>query len=86
MSSLTASALAEIRAVVTGPKHGPVCHGVVTRDGHEDACGKPAVAVIGRSIAHGAPWAACGWHAHRYGQGRLVTLATIAQALEDRSL
>ena len=54
MSSLTASALAEIRAVVTGPKHGPVCHGVVTRDGHEDACGKPAVAVIGRSIAHGA--------------------------------
>ena len=51
------------------------CHGVVTRDGAQEPCGKPTACVI--DDPEGGPWAACVWHAHRYGTGRMVTLAQL---------
>jgi hypothetical protein len=58
------------------------CHGLVTRDGHEDACGKPAVAIIdARDREDGCYWPACAYHAHRYGRGRVVPLTAIREAL-----
>lgn len=58
------------------------CHGVVTRDGIEDDCGKPPTSII--DDPEGGPWPACTYHAHRYGNGRVVPLAQIvAQARRD---
>lgn len=46
------------------------CHGIVTRDGWEDACGKPATSIIdGRGTEAETYWPACTYHAHRYGGG-----------------
>ena len=55
------------------------CGGIVTRDYEQDACGKPTVCII--DDPEYGPWAACVWHAHRYGSGRMVTLAQIVEAL-----
>lgn len=55
-----------------------ICHGIVVRGGDEDACCKPATAIVydeeGASI-----WPACTWHAHRYGGA--MSLAQIREAL-----
>lgn len=51
------------------------CHGIVTRDGIEEPCEKPTTCII--DDPEGGPWAACVWHAHRYGTGHMVTLAAI---------
>ena len=55
------------------------CPGIVTRDGIEEPCEKPTTCII--DDPEGGPWAACTWHAHRYGTGHMVTLATIRAAL-----
>jgi hypothetical protein len=57
---------------------GNSCHGIVTRDGIEEPCEKPTTCVI--DDPEGGPWAACVWHAHRYGTGRMITLAQIRDA------
>lgn len=47
------------------------CEGVITRAGIQDACGKPAVAVMESreaSLAY-SYWGACAYHANRYGAG-----------------
>lgn len=54
-----------------------LCAGIVTCDGIEDACCKPATAVV-YDIESAQPWPACTWHAHRYGGA--ITLAEIRQA------
>ena len=55
-----------------------LCHGIVTRDGIEDACSKPATAIL--YDAEGASvWPACTWHAHRYGGA--LTLAHVREAM-----
>jgi hypothetical protein len=55
-----------------------LCHGIAIREGHEDACNKPATTVIydreGADI-----WPACTWHAHRYGGA--LTLEQVRTAL-----
>ena len=57
-----------------------LCHGIVTRDGVEDACSKDATAIL--YDAEGADvWPACTWHANR--NGGALTLAQIAEVLED---
>lgn len=55
------------------------CHGLVARDGFEDACGKPPTTVI--DDPDGGPWPACTWHAHRYGGSRVLTLREMREAL-----
>jgi hypothetical protein len=55
------------------------CGGIVTRDGEQDACGKPTTCIVRDD--EGRPWAACVWHAHRYGTGHMVTLAEIREEL-----
>ena len=58
------------------------CHGLVIRDGCEDACGKPPVAIIdARDFEDGDFWPACAYHANRYGRGQCVPLALIDAAL-----
>lgn len=60
------------------------CHGIVTRQGDEDACGKPPVAMIDGRVGDEGYWPACAYHANRWGQvgyNRLVTLAEIVEAL-----
>jgi hypothetical protein len=58
------------------------CHGLVTRDGEQDACGKPPVAIIDcRDFDDGYFWPACAYHANRYGRGRCVSLAVILASL-----
>lgn len=58
------------------------CHGIVTREGEMDACGKPPVAIIdGRSSEDETFWPACSFHAHRYGRGRCVPLSVIVTAV-----
>jgi hypothetical protein len=58
------------------------CHGIVTRDGEQDACHKPTVAIIdGRGTEAETYWPACTYHAHRYGDGRVVPLLDV---LTDR--
>jgi len=59
------------------------CHGIVTRDGEQEPCEKPTVCII--DDPEGGPWAACVWHAHRYGSGRMVSLADIRAELGDAS-
>lgn len=73
---------ATIAAEVRGADH---CHGLVVRDGEEDACGKPPVALIdGRGTESETFWPACAYHANRYGGERCVPLLSIAAALFDR--
>jgi hypothetical protein len=68
----------ELRRVLTTADH---CHGLVVRDGIEDACGKPPVAVIdARDVEDGCYWPACAYHAHRYGRGKCVPLAELVDA------
>ena len=70
--------LASLRAEVLGADH---CHGIVTRDGEQDACGKPPVAIIdAREAEDGCYWPACTFHAYRYGRGHVVPLPTIRAA------
>lgn len=57
------------------------CHGLITRNGEQDACGKPPVA---RDFEDGCIWPACAYHAHRYGK-RWVTLREIAASLRSAS-
>jgi hypothetical protein len=84
-SVLTALALAKIAeehdvpALARELKHADHCHGIVIRDGEQDACGKPAVAMIdARACEDGGYWPACVYHANRYGRGRCVPLAAVA--------
>jgi hypothetical protein len=51
------------------------CHGIVTRGGEEDACGKPVVGVIADPVD--GHWPACTYHLHRWGRGRVVPLADL---------
>jgi hypothetical protein len=55
-----------------------LCHGIVTRDGWEDACSKPATTVL-YDAEGGDVWPACTWHANR--NGGALTLAQIREAL-----
>lgn len=62
------------------------CHGGVIRDGEQDACEKPAVAVIdGRGSEDESYWPACAYHANRYGAGRCVPLVVLRAALRGPS-
>lgn len=55
-----------------------LCAGIVTREFSEDACCKPATAVLyDAESAH--VWPACAWHANRYGGA--LTLMQIGEAL-----
>lgn len=73
-----AERLDQIATALASP-YAHLCAGLVIRDGDEDACEKPTTCVI-VDPEHG-PWVACVWHAHRYGSGRMVTLAEIWEAL-----
>ena len=54
------------------------CHGVVTRAGEQDACGKPVVGIIdGRDTDAQCYWPACTYHLHIYGRGRVVPLVDL---------
>lgn len=44
-----------------------ICHGLVTRDGIEDACHKPAVGYARPGDDETHPWPACAWHLNRWG-------------------
>lgn len=69
-----------LRDVLTTVDH---CHGIVVRDGHEDACGKPPVAIVdGRATEDEGYWPACAWHANRYGP--CVPLADLLAVVEPR--
>ena len=58
-----------------------LCHGIVVRDGVEDACLKLATSVIdGRGTEDETYWPACAYHAHRWGRGRVVPLEDIMAA------
>jgi hypothetical protein len=60
------------------------CHGIVTVDGEQEPCNKPATAIIdGRSTEDETYWPACAYHAHRWGRGRVVPLADLRTALLD---
>lgn len=62
------------------------CHGIVTRDGEQDACGKPPVAVIdGRGTEDEGYWPACAYHANRYGRGKCVPLARLLADAEAKA-
>lgn len=56
-----------------------LCSGIVTRGGVEDACCKPATAIV-YDAESADVWPACTWHAHRYGGA--LTLEQIAEARE----
>lgn len=64
-----------LRRALTGDH----CHGIVIRDGIEDACDKPTTCVI--DDEESGPWQACVWHAHRYGSGRMIPLSAIRAVL-----
>lgn len=55
-----------------------LCHGIVVRDGWEDACNKPATTVLFHPES--GVWPACTWHANRWGGA--LTLADLATARE----
>jgi hypothetical protein len=62
------------------------CHGLVVRDGIEDACGKPVTVIIdGRSTEDEGFWPACTYHGHRYGRGNVVPLGTLLAAVRWRA-
>lgn len=56
-----------------------LCSGIITVRGEEQPCCKPAVSLIYDAESAGV-WAACSWHAHRYGGA--LTLAQIREAIE----
>ena len=65
-------------------RHADECHGIVTRDGEMDACGKPPVAIIdGRDTEAEGYWPACAFHAHRYGRMRCVPIEQIIRAITE---
>jgi hypothetical protein len=59
------------------------CHGLVTRGGEQDACGKPPVTIIDAREYDGDFWPACAYHANRYGGPRCVSLAVMLAALRE---
>lgn len=60
------------------------CHGLVVREGIEDACGKPPVAIVdGRGTEDETHWPACAYHANRYGGGRCVALVELVRTIEE---
>ena len=59
-----------------------LCAGIVTHDGEQDACCKPATTIVYDAECADV-WPACTWHAHRYGGA--LTLAQIAEARETGS-
>lgn len=63
-----------------------LCAGVVTRNGEQDACCKPATAVI-LETEDSTIWPACTYHAHRYGSGTVyavtLTLAQMREAMAN---
>lgn len=68
-----------LRQVILTADH---CHGIVTRGGWQDACGKPPVAIIDdRDAEAQCYWPACAYHANRYAAGRCVALPALAEAL-----
>jgi hypothetical protein len=69
----------DLRDVLARADH---CHGLVIRDGEQDACGKPPVAIIdARDVEDGCYWPACAYHANRYGRGQCVPLTDLRAAL-----
>ena len=60
-----------------------LCHGIVVREGIEDACSKSATTVLYDPEAADV-WPACTWHANR--NGGALTLAEIREALETGSV
>lgn len=74
------SAGRDLRDVLTTADH---CHGIVVRDGREDVCGKPPVAIVdGRATEDEGYWPACAWHANRCGP--CVPLADLLAGVEPR--
>jgi hypothetical protein len=62
------------------------CHALAIREGIEDACGKPPVAIIdARDLDDGGYWPACAYHAHRYGRGRCVPLSDLYYAVAGKA-
>lgn len=60
------------------------CDGLVTIQGYEDACGKPATCLVdGRGTEDEYIWPACTYHAHRYGRGNVIPLDDIVKALRE---
>ena len=60
------------------------CHGIVTRDWEQDACGKPPVAIIdGRGTEAESFWPACAYHANPYGGPACVPISVIVFALRS---
>ena len=58
------------------------CHGIATREGVQDACGKPVAGLIDdRASEGGCYWAACTYHLHRWGRGNVVPLSAVLAAL-----
>lgn len=55
-----------------------LCAGIVTRDGEQDACCKPATTIL-YDAETADVWPACTWHAHR--NGGALTLAQVRGAL-----
>lgn len=69
----------DLRRVLLSADH---CHGIVTKDGEQDACGKPPTTVIVASdLDDGGHWPACTYHAHRYGRDRVVPLPALLAVL-----
>lgn len=72
--------MSDLRHVIKSADH---CHGIVTRDGEMDACGKPPVAIIdANDTEDGCFWPACAYHANRYGRGRVVPIWVLVATLE----
>lgn len=59
------------------------CHGIVTRDFKQDACGKPPVAIIDGAEWDEDYWPACAYHAHRYGRSKCVPLTEVLAAVAE---
>lgn len=58
------------------------CHGIVTHDGEQDACGKPVTVIIdGHGTEAEGFWPACTYHGNRYGGGRVVPLEVLVDVL-----
>lgn len=57
-----------------------LCHGIVVRDGEQDACSKDATTVL-YDAESASIWPACSWHANRYGGA--LTLAQLNEARSD---
>lgn len=70
-----------VRRALADLRHG--CHGIVTRDGEQDACGKPVTVLIdGRHGEAESIWPACTYHGNRYGGRNVIALRLILGAIE----